>query len=34
MDNIIAYFNGEKLQCIVGALFSIAFITIGIFFLF
>jgi hypothetical protein len=34
MDSIIAYFNGEQFQCILGALFSIAFITICIFFLY
>jgi hypothetical protein len=34
MDNIIAYFNGEKLQCIISALLSIAFITICIFLIF
>ena len=31
MDNILAYFNGEKLQCIVGAFISIIFITFSIF---
>ena len=34
MDNIIAYFNGEKLQCSVGAIVSIVFIVFSIFFLF
>ena len=34
MDNIIAYFQGEKLQCLVGAFVSIIFIAFSIFFLF
>lgn len=34
MDNIIAYFNGEKLQCIIGAIISIAIIAFSIYFLF
>jgi hypothetical protein len=34
MDNIIAYFNGEKLQCVVGACVSVIFIAFSIVFLF
>lgn len=34
MDSIIAYFNGEKVQCTVGAIASILFIASSIFFLF
>ncbi|WCL49918.1 hypothetical protein [Leptospira sp. GIMC2001] len=34
MDNIITYFLGEKFQCTVGAMISITFITISIYFLF
>lgn len=34
MDSILAYFNGEKLQCAVGAIVSIVFIALSIFFLF
>jgi uncharacterized protein YxeA len=34
MDNIIAYFNGEKLQCVAGACISIVFIAFSISFLF
>ena len=34
MDNVIAYFNGEKLQCSVGAIVSIIVIAISIVFLF
>tara|TARA_R110002050_G_scaffold265465_2_gene406567 strand:- start:10459 stop:10941 length:483 start_codon:yes stop_codon:yes gene_type:complete len=34
MDSIIAYFNGEKAQCTVGAIASIIFIASSIFFLF
>jgi len=32
MDSITAYFNGEKAQCMVGALASIIFIASSIFF--
>ena len=34
MDNIISYFNGEKLQCLLGAIFSVAFIAVSVYFLF
>jgi hypothetical protein len=34
MDNIVGYFNGERLQCFIGAIVSIAFISFSIFFLF
>lgn len=34
MDNIIAYFNGEKFQCTVGAIVSIILIALSIVFLF
>lgn len=34
MDSIVTYFNGEKLQCFIGAIISIAFISISIIFLF
>lgn len=33
MDNVITYFNGEKLQCSIGAIVSITFIAVAIFFL-
>lgn len=34
MDSIIAYFNGEKLQCAVGVIVSVVFIAFSIFFIF
>jgi len=34
MDSIIAYFNGEKVQCTIGAIASIIFIASSILFLF
>ncbi len=34
MDSIVTYFNGEKLQCIIGAIVSIVFISLSVFFLF
>ena len=34
MDSIIAYFNGEKFQCSIGAIISIVFISFSVFFLF
>jgi hypothetical protein len=34
MDNIISYFNGEKLQCTIGAIISVALIGVSIYFLF
>ncbi|MEM7552347.1 MAG: hypothetical protein AAF363_21865 [Bacteroidota bacterium] len=34
MDNIINYFNGERIQCFIGLLISIIFITASVYFLF
>ena len=34
MDNIISYFNGEKLQCLLGALLSVIFIAVSVYLLF
>jgi len=33
MDNILNYFNGERIQCFIGAIASIIFIAISVFFL-
>lgn len=33
MDSIVAYFNGEKIQCLIGAIVSIVFISLSILFL-
>lgn len=34
MDNIISYFNGERIQCIIGLIISLIFISFSIYFLF
>ena len=34
MDNIISYFNDEKLQCLIGAIFSVICIAASAYFLF
>lgn len=34
MDSITSYFNGEKVQCTIGAIVSLIFIAFSIFFLF
>lgn len=34
MDNIIAYFDGEKIQCLIGAINSAIFILASVYFLF
>ncbi len=34
MDSIINYFNGERIQCIIGLLISLIFISVSIYFLF
>jgi len=34
MDNIDSYFNGEKLQCLIGAIFSVICIAASAYFLF
>lgn len=34
MDNIITYFNGEKLQCMIGAIISVICIAASVYFLF
>lgn len=34
MDNIISYFNGERIQCIIGLIISLIFISASVYFLF
>lgn len=34
MDQIVKYFEGEKLQCIIGAIVSIISISLSVYFLF
>jgi hypothetical protein len=34
MDSIVKYFEGEKLQCIIGLLIALAFIALSVYFLF
>ncbi len=34
MDNIVNYFNGERIQCLIGLILSMALISVAVYFLF